>query len=128
VEENAAGGATVTVEGQTFEVEPGSLPPTREPPSPRPLARVAAPPAAPRPAGRPSAPGAGGAIVAPISGKVMSIKVKVGDPVEADQVVLILEAMKMENNIHAPTSGTVKEVAISEGSEVGDGALLMVIE
>jgi biotin carboxyl carrier protein len=130
VVENPTGGATVTVEGQTFEVEPVSDRASRVPPRPQPPASstASARSASPRPASRPSAPAADGAIVAPISGKVLSIRVKVGDPVEADQVVLILEAMKMENNIHAPRSGTVREVAVSEGTEVGDGALLMVIE
>jgi biotin carboxyl carrier protein len=73
-------------------------------------------------------PAAGGSVVAPISGKILAIKVEVGDQVAAGQVVLILEAMKMENNVHTPTDGVVKEIAVSEGSEVADGALLMVIE
>jgi biotin carboxyl carrier protein len=126
VVDNATGGATVTVEGQTFEVESVSNPVAR--PMPRPTPTPGATPPVPRPAPKRAAPAAGGAVVAPISGKILAIKVKVGDAVTAGQVVLILEAMKMENNVPAPTDGVVKEIAVSEGSEVGDGALLMVIE
>ena len=68
-----------------------------------------------------------GAIVAPIPGKVVAINVSVGDIVTANQVVLKLEAMKMENDIATPSGGTVKEIAVSEGAEATAGQLLMVI-
>jgi biotin carboxyl carrier protein len=126
VVDHPGGGATVTVEGQSFEVEPVSNPVSPSPSRPTPVP-AASPPAA-RPQPKRAAPAAGGSIVAPISGKILAVKVKVGDEVAAGQVVLILEAMKMENNVHAPTDGVVKEIAVSEGSEVGDGDLLLVIE
>ncbi len=66
--------------------------------------------------------------MAPNPGQIIAIHVKQGDRVEAGQVVLILEAMKMENNIAAPRSGTVKEIAVTEGAEVADGELLIAIE
>ena len=50
----------------------------------------------------------------------------VGDPVSVNQVLLTLEAMKMENDIASPISGTVQEIAASEGSEAESGQLLMV--
>ena len=65
--------------------------------------------------------------MAPIHGKVIAILVKVGDPVTADQVVIKLEAMKMENEISSPVSGIVEEVAVSEDTEVAGGQLLMLI-
>ena len=74
-----------------------------------------------------AAPIGDGKIVAPISGTIISIGVKVGDSVSVDQVVLTLEAMKMENDITATVSGTVKEIAVSEGSDTSTGQLLMTI-
>ena len=65
--------------------------------------------------------------MAPIPGKVVAIHVKVGDRVSADQVVLKLEAMKMENDIVSAVSGTVTEIAVSEGTEAAGGQLLMLI-
>ena len=65
--------------------------------------------------------------MAPIPGKVVSIHVKVGDSVSANQVVIKLEAMKMENDIASPVSGTVTEIAVSEGTEAAGGQLLMLI-
>jgi biotin carboxyl carrier protein len=58
---------------------------------------------------------------------VIAINVSVGDTVTANQVVLKLEAMKMENDIATPSAGTVKEIAVSEGAEAAAGQLLMVI-
>ena len=74
-----------------------------------------------------AAPIGDGKIVAPISGTIISIDVEVGDSVSVDQVVLTLEAMKMENDITATVSGTVKEIAVSEGSDTSTGQLLMTI-
>ena len=73
------------------------------------------------------APQEDGRIVAPISGKIISIHVAIGDLVAADQLVLKLEAMKMENEIAAPIAGIVKEIAVSEGSDTTTGQLLMTI-
>ena len=69
-----------------------------------------------------------GAVVAPMTGKIVSVKVKEGDEVKAGQVLCILEAMKMENEIAAPKSGKVKELNVSEGSSVNEGEVLAVIE
>ncbi|PWB52620.1 MAG: oxaloacetate decarboxylase subunit alpha [Candidatus Methanoperedenaceae archaeon] len=68
-----------------------------------------------------------GAITASMQGMVLKVKVKKGDKVSKGDVVLVLEAMKMENNIHAPHGGAVKEIFVKEGSTVGAGDALMVI-
>jgi biotin carboxyl carrier protein len=130
VVDKPGGGATVTIDGQSFEVESvGAAPAAMAPnPGPAPVASAAPRPAraAPQPAA--SASAVNGAIVAPIPGKIIALKVGVGEAVTVDQVVAILEAMKMENNVPSPMSGTVKEIAVSEGSEVSTGQTLMVIE
>jgi biotin carboxyl carrier protein len=68
-----------------------------------------------------------GTITAPMTGKILSIKVKKGQQVELGQVICILEAMKMENEITAPKAGTVQEVYISEGSSVSEGETLFIV-
>ena len=68
-----------------------------------------------------------GAVVAPMSGKIVSVKVKEGDAVKRGIVVCILEAMKMENEILAPKDGVVQEVNVSEGTTVSEGDILLVI-
>ena len=60
----------------------------------------------------------GNSIVAPMPGKVISIKVSKGDPVKSGDVVLVLEAMKMEQEIKATVEGTVAEITVSEGDTV----------
>ncbi|MGE5595740.1 MAG: biotin/lipoyl-containing protein [Hyphomicrobiales bacterium] len=79
-------------------------------------------------ASRPSGPAAKGAVAAPIAGRVLSVRVKAGDAVKAGDVLLILEAMKMENEIKAPADGTVKDVPVAEGSRVMEGDTLVVVE
>jgi biotin carboxyl carrier protein len=69
-----------------------------------------------------------GALRAPLPGKVLSVKCKVGDSVNAGDTVLVLESMKMENAIMAPKSGRIKEVPVSEGTTVALGDILVVIE
>jgi biotin carboxyl carrier protein len=69
-----------------------------------------------------------GSITAPMTGKILSVKVKKGDQVELGQVVCVLEAMKMENEITAPKAGTVREVYVSEGSSVSEGEPLFIVD
>ena len=69
-----------------------------------------------------------GTVTAPMTGKILSVKVKKGDQVELGQVVCILEAMKMENEITAPKDGTVREVYVSEGSSVSEGEPLFIVD
>jgi len=68
------------------------------------------------------------AIDAPMPGSILSINVKEGDTVKSGQVLLILEAMKMENEILAPRDGKVASISISEGTSVNTGDNLVVIE
>ena len=67
------------------------------------------------------------AIKAPIPGKIVSIKCKVNDTVKRGQVLLVLEAMKMENEIYSGSSGVVKEIKVNEGDFVQPGAILILI-
>jgi biotin carboxyl carrier protein len=89
--------------------------------------------AAPAPETKPAEtkPAAGNAgktpVVAPMPGKILSLKAKAGDPVKKGQVVLILEAMKMENEITAPCDGVVKQIMANKGAVVSTGDTLLVI-
>ncbi len=76
------------------------------------------------------APAAGGAysVKAPLPGVVLSINVKVGDVVKAADTVVMLEAMKMENAIHAGRDGKVASVNVNNGDSVLEGAVLITIE
>jgi len=67
-------------------------------------------------------------VTAPMAGKVIDVKVNVGDTVSEDDELLILEAMKMEMPIVAPTSGKVKEIKCKKGDAVGADDVLVVIE
>ena len=96
-----------------------------------PVAPAAAPvAAAPAPAAAPAAPavtGAGVAVSAPMPGNILKVNVTQGQAVKEGEVLCVLEAMKMENDIMAPKSGTVTQVLVSKGSTVDTGAPLVVI-
>lgn len=133
----------ITVNGETYEVEVEDLggdAPVRRAAAPAPAVQKAAPVDLPKPkqaqpvaaapaAAKPAAPAAAGAgsITAPMPGTVLDIKVNVGDQVKAGSVVLVLEAMKMENDIVAPADGTVKAVHVSKGAAVNPGDALVTI-
>jgi biotin carboxyl carrier protein len=122
VVDKATGGSLVTIDGREFDVKlsDGDTDPAVSP-------RLTAPAWRSIPMASTAAPIGDGKIVAPISGTIISVDVKVGDSVSVDQVVLKLEAMKMENDITATVSGTVKEIAVSEGADTSTGQLLMTI-
>ena len=126
----------VTLNGRTYEVEvehgKAILLDEYEAIAPAPVAAapVAAAPAAAAPAAAPAAPvvtGAGEAVNAPMPGNILKVNVKAGDAVKEGQVLCVLEAMKMENEIMAPKAGTVTQVLVSKGSTVDTGAPLVVI-
>ena len=91
-------------------------------------APVAAPVAAPAAAPAPAASGAGESINAPMPGNILSVNVAAGDTVKKGQVLMVLEAMKMENEIMAPRDGKVTAVAVAKGAGVESGALLCTIQ
>ena len=116
---------TITVNGNVYEVtvEEGFTGAASAPKA----APAAAPKAAPAPAAAPAAPaGAAGAVAvtAPMPGKILGVKASAGQAVKRGQVLLILEAMKMENEIVAPQDGTVASINVAVGDSVEPGATL----
>jgi biotin carboxyl carrier protein len=81
----------------------------------------------PTPTKAPTAAMAGDEVVAPMPGKVLQLKVKEGDSVKEGDALLILEAMKMENEIVANASGNIKKVNVAANDMVDTGAVLLVI-
>ena len=77
---------------------------------------------------KPQLDSASGGIVAPMPGKVVDILVKPGDAVKAGDVIVVLEAMKMENELCAISKGVVKEVLVEKGDAVQGGQLLVTLE
>jgi biotin carboxyl carrier protein len=118
VSDTSGGASTVSIDGREFEIElvDGEAR----------LGASAARPILPTPASLGDI-ASDGSVRAAIPGQVVSILVQVGDSVQAGQVLLKLEAMKMENDVVAPISGTVEEISVSEGSEPMVGHLLMKI-
>lgn len=91
-------------------------------------APVAAAATAPQPAAQPAVPaGAGNAVKAPLPGTITTINVKVGDTVAVGDTVIVLEAMKMQNNIESEYAGTVTAITVNAGDSVMEGAVLMTI-
>jgi len=102
---------------------PAAVPAAAPQPAPAP---VAAPIPAPVPAAAP-APAGASVVEAPMPGKILKLSVAVGASVASGDVLLILEAMKMENEISAPVSGTVREIRAREGDSVNTGDVLVVL-
>ena len=132
IEEMEGNIAKVSVNGIPFEVElKQPINPAKAITRPKVVAPVAAAAPAPAPAARPAAPaapaGAGAAVTAPLPGTISSINVKVGDKVNVGDTVLVLEAMKMQNNIEAENSGTVTSILVNQGDSVMEGATLLTI-
>ena len=71
--------------------------------------------------------GAGTDLKAPMAGTILDVKVKVGDSVNVGDVICILEAMKLENEVVADTAGVIRSIAVSKGDSVQNGQLLVVI-
>ena len=80
------------------------------------------------PAAAPAASGKGEPVLAPMQGNILNVMVKVGDSVKAGQTIIILEAMKLENEIKAPRDGVVSSIAVSKGQAVNNKAVLLTLE
>jgi len=133
--------ARVNVNGIPFEIEMQkpinaakhpALAATKRTATAAPAEAPAAPAAAPvaaapaKPAAQPAA-GAGNALKAPLPGTINAINVKVGDKVNVGDVVVVLEAMKMQNNIEAEYAGTVTSILVNQGDTVMEGAVMLTI-
>ncbi|MCL4425227.1 MAG: biotin/lipoyl-binding protein [Firmicutes bacterium] len=131
----------ITVNGQSYEVEVeeiggqfsapvrpvGKVELAPAPAAPAPAPRPAAAEASRQAAARPSAPVQGNAVSAPLPGVVLDIKVTIGQEVKPGDVLFILEAMKMENEIMASQVGTVSEIRVGKGDSVNSGDVLLVL-
>ena len=106
----------VTVNGTVYEIELEEL---------TGAAPVSAPAAAPAPT---AAPAGGEQVTSPMPGNILAVNVPAGDTVKRGQVLMILEAMKMENEIMCPCDGKVVSVNTSKGATVESGTLLCVIQ
>ncbi len=112
---------TVTVSGQSYVVqveEGGDI---------SAIAQASGQSAAPSPAAAPAAAAGGEVVAAPLAGNIFKVKVKPGDPVQQGDVIIILEAMKMETEVRAPAPGTVGSVSVREGDAVALGDPLITI-
>lgn len=128
----------ITLKGKTYEVEvehgeamivdeyaayaPAPAAPVAPVAVPSPVAAPAAPAAA-----APAAVAAGTPVASPLPGNVLAVKVSVGDAVKAGQVLMLIEAMKMENEVVAPAYGVVKQIVVNKGATVATGDTLLVI-
>ena len=110
----------VTVNGTAYEIELEEL--TGAAPA------AAAAPAAPAPAPAAAAPAGGEQVTSPMPGTILDIKVSQGAAVKKGDVLMILEAMKMENEIMCPCDGKIASINTSKGAAVESGALLCVIQ
>lgn len=119
----------VTVNGTAYEIELEEL--TGAAPAAAPVAAPApapAPVAAPAPAPAAAAPAGGEQVASPMPGTILDIKVSQGAAVKKGDVLMILEAMKMENEIMCPCDGKVASINTSKGAAVESGTLLCVIQ
>ena len=126
--------AHVTVNGTKYdvEIEGGKAKPVSKPqviaaPEATGLSVTPKTPIATKPAAV-AAPASGYKVTCPLPGTILAVNVKEGDTVAAGQTVVVLEAMKMENNIDAERAGVVKQILVSAGSTVMEGDVLLVIE
>ena len=123
----------ITVEGKTYEVEVeilgsriASVAPAAAP-APVATAPVSAPVAAPPPAPKKAAPAPAGAndIVCPLAAVVVAVNVKEGQQVKAGDLLVTLEAMKMNTPVNSPADGTVSKICVSAGQSVNEGEVLL---
>ena len=125
--------ANVTVNGKAYDVEIVGREPKKVTPAAKPAAAPATAPKTAAPAAAPKAPapaaaaGEGTPFKAPLPGTINDIKVAVGQQVNVGDVVLILEAMKMENEITAEKAGTITSITVQKGDSVMEGTTMFTI-
>ena len=123
----------ISLNGRTYEVEVELAKPMTNAefaayaPAPAAAPAVSAPAAPAAAAAAPAAVGAGEQVTAPMPGNILKVNVNVGDRVTEGQVLVILEAMKMENEIMAPCDGVVNQVLVAKGATVDTGSPMVVI-
>jgi len=112
-------------EAGTTEVKSSVQTQTNSKPAPKKVVEKAVKKETPKAPVAESVSSGGTTVEAPMPGVILDIKVNVGDEVQAGDVILILEAMKMENEITAPASGKVSAIHASKGNNVGSGDVLI---
>ncbi|MEE0265310.1 MAG: biotin/lipoyl-containing protein [Acutalibacteraceae bacterium] len=117
----------ITVNGTSYDVQVEEIGAGAAPvaSAPAPVAAAPVAPAAPAPA---ASAGSGEPVKAPMPGVVLDIKVSAGQAVKKGDCLIILEAMKMENEIFCPKDGTVESIVASKGQNVDSGATLLTIK
>lgn len=126
----------ITVHGVSYEVDVEVLDAGEGFPTagsmPRPRTQKRDNDAGPRPAAEKapasSGPSDGGSVTSPIAGTILEIKCKVGDTVEKNQILMVIEAMKMKTSIAAPTDGKVKNIPVAAGDSVRENQTLIELE
>ncbi|CAB1251904.1 biotin/lipoyl-binding protein [Clostridium sp. WLY-B-L2] len=132
----------ITVNGKSYEVEVDEITESSSSTYQAPAAPASAPKAAPAPAPKaapapekaapakktPAIVSGGETVTSPMPGTVLDVKIKEGDTVKKDDVLFILEAMKMQNEIRASKGGTVAQIVVSKGTSVNTGDTLAVLK
>lgn len=127
VDEQGNGQLTVTVNGKAYQVElPEHVVAAR--PTIHPMTAQAAAPAAHTPAPAPAAAGASAAVTSPLPGTITKVNVAAGQKVKKGEVLLVMEAMKMANDVVAEADGTVQQVCVKEGQSVNQGDVLIQLQ
>ena len=115
----------ITVNGVAYSVSVEETAAGAAPVTAAPVAAPAAPKAAPAPAAAPKVAAGAVTVKAPMPGNILDVKVAAGASVKAGDVLVILEAMKMENEIVAPQDGTVASINVNKGDTVNSGDVLV---
>ena len=118
--------AEIEVNGVKYSVEMEASEKKAPAPVKRPVQGPVTPASVPT-AARPASSGAAGAVKSPLPGIILSVNCKVGDEIKRGQKLMVLEAMKMENNINADREGKVVEVLVAQGASVLEGTDLVII-